>query len=161
PVSAIPDVRRFEEKVLHLMLDGEAPVVNARRLAIVRTHTSDVVEIVEARIKDRGRLEAGRRLNTTIVPVEGRIQSIGKLGEAAVDAVCAAAATVAQRLVVNAEAAAEDRLAHQPVRESGARPDVRKIGWIESFLSRAASADSGEDKRARKAIRAGIRLAEI
>ena len=98
------------KEIPDFVLDRQAPVINARRFGIVRTHARHAVEIVVTRVEEGWILESRGRLHAAVVPVECRIEPIRELRKAAVEAVCATAAAVAQSLIIHGEAAAYDGL---------------------------------------------------
>src|SRR5438105_7789850 len=99
------------------MLNGEAPVVNTRSLGEVRSHAGDVVEKVKAGIEKWRRLEAGRWFHAAAIPVKCGIQPIGSLRKTSIEAVGTAATAIAQCLVIDPEAAAQNRFIAQTVCE--------------------------------------------
>src|SRR6266404_240018 len=82
------------------------------------------------------------------VPLEWSGHSIGDLRLAAVRAERAAAASVAERLVEDAEAAANHGLCAELVGEAGPRTDAGKVGRPEARHTRPARTRSREYQRA-------------
>src|SRR5205085_7844773 len=140
-----------KQPVLVLVLDGQAPVVDARRLPVIRSHVvEEAVEVVKAGIERRRSLEGGRRLDAPLIPVERLIDAIGGLGKAAVKAVRAPATSVTQCLVKDAETAADDGLLTHTVSKARARADVVKIRRVGPVVSGARGAHAHEDQSAGK-----------
>ena len=112
PVAAIADIGDVQQEVLNLMLEIDAPVVDARGLGEIRSEEVDILKVRQGRVEEWRGLVARTQRNASI-PVQDLVDAVAldlvRVGEA----LAAAAATVAEGLVEDTPAATEDRLRRQ------------------------------------------------